>query len=125
MLNAFSLSFLPRSDASILILHLSRMIQKVKPKHTPKLIATLRLDPITCQTETINLSSSYLQLGRATTMGPALETKVLKSEDLPQSLPSCHLREHMVSIIQMGSAGSSMAIAMFAKQMDPLSEKEG
>lgn len=35
------------------------------------------------------------------------------------TLPSCHFFEHMVSIIQMGKAGSSIAIAMFAKQIDP------
>ena len=35
------------------------------------------------------------------------------------TLPSCHFFEHMVSIIQMGNAGSSIAIAMFAKQIDP------
>lgn len=35
------------------------------------------------------------------------------------TLPSCHFFEHMVSIIQMGNAGSSIAIPMFAKQIDP------
>lgn len=40
------------------------------------------------------------------------------------TLPSCHFLEHMVSIIQMGSAGSSIAIAMFAKQIDPLGKGE-
>lgn len=35
------------------------------------------------------------------------------------TLPSCHFFEHMVSIIQMGNAGSSIAMAMFAKQIDP------
>lgn len=34
-------------------------------------------------------------------------------------LPSCHFGEHMVSIIQIGNAGSIMAMPMFAKQMAP------
>lgn len=40
-----------------------------------------------------------------------------------QSSPSCHFREHMVSIIQMGRAGSSIAIPMLAKQMEPGKEE--
>ena len=54
-----------------------------------------------------------------------LKKKKKKTEVPSPVLPSCHLWEHMVSIIQMGRAGSSMAIPMFAKQMDPLREEEG
>ena len=35
-------------------------------------------------------------------------------------VPSCHFLAHIVSIIQMGSVGSIMAIAMFPKQMAPV-----
>lgn len=35
-------------------------------------------------------------------------------------IPSCHFSAHMVSIIQMGSVGSIMAMAMFPKQMAPV-----
>lgn len=34
-------------------------------------------------------------------------------------LPSCHLGEHMVCIIQMGRVGSRMATPMLAKHSEP------
>lgn len=101
------------------------MMQKLELKETPKLTANLSTDPLKCQTETIALASCHQQLSRATIMRPTLGTTVLESEVPSPVLPSCHLWEHMVSIIQMGRAGSSMAIPMFAKQMDPLREEEG
>lgn len=81
MLNVLFLSFLPRSDASVRILHPSRMTQKLEPKQTPKLTATLSTDPTKCQAETGTLSSWYLQLGGATMTRPAAGTKVLESEE--------------------------------------------
>lgn len=38
--------------------------------------------------------------------------------------PSCHFSAHIVSIIQIGSVGSIMAIAMFPKQMAPVGRKK-
>lgn len=38
--------------------------------------------------------------------------------------PSCHFLGHIVSIIQMGRAGSSIAMAMLAKQIEPEKENE-
>lgn len=37
-------------------------------------------------------------------------------------IPSCHFSAHIVSIIQIGSVGSIMAIAIFPKQMAPVEE---
>lgn len=86
--------------------------------------ASLSTDPIKRHTE-----SHSVILAPAARQGdgdgPALGTKSWTQRSPSQALPSCHLWEHMVSIIQMGRAGSSMAMAMFAKQMDPLREQEG
>lgn len=117
----FPLSFL----LFVLTAPLSGMMQKLELKETPKLTANLSTDPLKCQTERSALASCHQQLSRATIMRPTLGTTVLESEVPSPVLPSCHLWEHMVSIIQMGRAGSSMAIPMFAKQMEPLREEEG
>lgn len=39
-------------------------------------------------------------------------------------IPSCHFSAHIVSIIQIGSVGSIMAMAIFPKQMAPVEEED-